>query len=75
MHEHRGGTIEYIEVTPADIALANELAHEVLGRSLYELAPQARRMLALLEENVTRECTARAVQRIDFRFSNRDVRE
>jgi hypothetical protein len=74
-HEHRGRTIEYIEVTPADIALANELAHEVLGRSLDELAPQARRMLALIEENVTRECAARAIERVDYRFSNRNVRE
>jgi hypothetical protein len=45
LHQHqrevkvikRGGrTIEYIEVRLADIALANELAHEVLGRSLDE---------------------------------------
>ena len=42
---HRGERVEYIEVTAADIALANELAHEVLGRSLDELPPQARRLL------------------------------
>jgi DNA primase len=73
-HEHHGRTIEYIEVTPADIALANELAHEVLGRSLDELAPQTRRLLELIEREVTRECAARAVARCDYRFSNRDVR-
>lgn len=74
-HEHGGWTIEYIEVTPADIALANELAHEVLGRSLDELAPQTRRLLELLDINVTRECAARAVARCDLRFFQRDVRE
>lgn len=73
-HQHGGRTIEYIEVTPADIGLANELAHEVLGRSLDELAPQTRRLLELIEREVTRECTARAVARCDYRFSNRDVR-
>jgi DNA primase len=31
---------------PADIALANRLAHEVLGRSLDELPPQTRRCWA-----------------------------
>ena len=41
-----GETIEYIEVTLEDIALANALAHEVLGRSLDELPPQTRRVLA-----------------------------
>lgn len=71
---HAGRTIDYIEVTPADIALANELAHEVLGRSLDELAPQTRRLLELIEREVTRECASRAVARCDYRFSNRDVR-
>ena len=36
-------TLEYIEVTLDDIAMANRLAHEVLGRSLDELPPQTRR--------------------------------
>ena len=40
MVEHRGRAVEYIEVTLADIATANKLAHEVLGRSLDELPPQ-----------------------------------
>ncbi|HGV2782338.1 TPA: CHC2 zinc finger domain-containing protein, partial [Escherichia coli] len=32
--EHRGQVVEYIEVTREDIALANRLAHEILGRTL-----------------------------------------
>ena len=43
--EQVGERIEYVEVTPADIALANRLAHEVLGRSLDELPPQTRNLL------------------------------
>jgi hypothetical protein len=73
--EHRGERIEYIEVTPADIEMANELAHEVLGRSLDELAPQTRRMLDLLDSLVASECARLAVQRADYRFTNRRIRE
>ena len=44
-HEAAGRVIEYVEATLDDIALANELAPEVLGRSLDELPPQTRRLL------------------------------
>ncbi|MDI1334584.1 MAG: DNA primase, partial [Lacunisphaera sp.] len=44
-HEVAGRVLEYIEATLDDIALANELAPEVLGRSLDELPPQTRRLL------------------------------
>ena len=40
-----GRVVEYVAVTLDDIALANELAPEVLGRSLDELPPQTRRLL------------------------------
>jgi hypothetical protein len=72
---HRGERIEYIEVTPADVAMANELAHEVLGRSLDELAPQTRRMLDLVESLVRSECARFAIHRSDYRFTNRRIRE
>jgi hypothetical protein len=42
----------YIEVTLDDIALANELVPEVLGRSLDELPPQTRRLLGHIRELV-----------------------
>jgi hypothetical protein len=45
--EHRGKVIEYIEVQKSDIALANKLAHEVLGRTLDEMPPQTRKLLLL----------------------------
>jgi DNA primase catalytic core len=73
--EHRGQEIRYVEVTEGDIRIANWLAHEVLGRSLDELPPQTRRLLALLDVMVAEEAKKVGVDRRDFRFSRRAVRE
>ena len=67
--------IEYIEVTLADIELANEIAHDVLGRSLDELPPQTRRLLKLIDAYVVAESERQAIKRADFRFSRRALRE
>ncbi len=72
--EHRGRAVEYIEVTLADIATANRLAHEVLGRSLDEQPPQTRRLLLAVDEMVAAECKRQKMERSDYRFSRRDVR-
>jgi DNA primase catalytic core len=72
--DHRGRAVEYIEVAIADIAVANRLAHEVLGRSLDELPPQTRRLLLAVDEMVTAECQRQKMERADYRFSRRDVR-
>jgi hypothetical protein len=72
--EHRGRTVEYLEVMLDDIAVANRLAHEVLGRSLDELPPQTRRLLLLIDTMVTAECARQKMERADYRFSRRDVR-
>ncbi len=45
----RGQPVEYIEVTLDDIAAANALAHEVLGRSLEDMPPQTRALLGLIQ--------------------------
>jgi len=71
----RGRSVEYVEVTLADIALANSLAHEVLGRSLDELRPQTRRLLMLIDEHVAAETRRRAIARSAYRFSRREIRE
>jgi len=72
---HHGQAVQYIEATIDDIAAANALAHEALGRSLDELAPQTRRLLLLIDELVTEACKQSAVERCDHRFSRRQVRE
>jgi DNA primase len=69
-----GAVIEYIEVTLEDIALANRLAHEVLGRSLDELPPQTRRVLGLVETFVAECMQRRSVLRSDVRFTRRELR-
>ncbi|WP_201518975.1 DNA primase [Escherichia ruysiae] len=51
--EHRGQVVEYIEVTREDIALANRLAHEILGRTLDEMPPQTRKLLTLIQQWVS----------------------
>lgn len=73
--EHDGEALEYIEVTAEDIAVANRLAHRLLGRSLDDLPPQTRRLLGLVDEMVVAICEAPAVDRPDVRFSRRQVRE
>jgi DNA primase catalytic core len=72
---HDGDPIRYVEVTLDDIATANRLAHEVLGRTLDELPPKTRELLGRLVTWVDARCTALAMERADFRFSRRDVRE
>jgi DNA primase len=72
---HNGRAVDYIEVTAGDIAIANKLAHEVLGRSLDELSPQTRRLLHALDQIVTDGCRRLEMDRQDFRFSRRELRE
>jgi DNA primase len=72
--QHRGQTLEYIEVTRDDVVLANRIAHDVLGRTLDELPPQTRRLLSLLADWVAGECVTRDEPREAFRFTRRDVR-
>ena len=68
---HQEQAVEYIEVTLDDIAVANRLACEVLGRSVDELPPQTRRLLGLVDEMVTAACQQKGIDRADYRFSRR----
>lgn len=72
---HGDGTVEYIEVTLDDIALANRLACEILGRSVDELPPQTYRLLGLVDDMVTAACRRLDIDRADHRFGRRDIRE
>jgi DNA primase len=73
--ERGGQRIEYIEATLADIALANRIAHDVLGRSLDELPPHTRRLLTLIDGHVGTECRRQALKRCELRFTRRRLRE
>lgn len=73
--EHKGEKLDYIEVTLSDIALANRLANDVLGRTLDELPPQTRRLLTLVHELVKERTGSLDISQADYRFSRRDVRE
>jgi DNA primase len=73
--EHGGEVVEYVEVTAEDIALANRLAHQVLGRSLDDVPPHTRSLLGLLHEMVAAACHAQGVERTDYRFTRKMVRE
>ncbi|MBM3074413.1 toprim domain-containing protein [Lelliottia sp. RWM.1] len=72
---HRGQVIEYIEVTKADIALATQLAHEVLGRTLDEMPPQTRKLLILLKAEVQTQAQRQGMKPGELRFTRRDVRD
>jgi len=73
LKEHDG--LPHIEVELADIAAANALAHEVLGRSLDELPPQTRRLLEHLKEMVGARCESEEIDPELCLFTRREVRE
>lgn len=66
--------VEYVEATIADIAQANAIAHEVLGRSLDELPPQTRRLLASLVERVRSEMQTQQLRQTEVHFTRKHVR-
>jgi DNA primase catalytic core len=70
-----GQKAECVVATLDDIAAANRLAHEVLGRCLDDMPPQTRRLLALIECEVTARSAAAKMERSDVRFTRRQLRE
>lgn len=84
LHQHQrprktaqvdGRQVVYIEVTLDDVRLANRLARRVLGRSLDELAPGARRLLGLIEQFVDEHAGRESTSRERVRFTRRELRE
>jgi len=73
--ELNGEAVTYVETTLQDIAIANRLAHEVLGRSIDELQPQTRKLLRLIDAMVSERCGQQGISRRAYRFTRRDVRE
>jgi len=72
---HDDESLSYIEVTLDDIKVANELAHVMLGRSLDELPPQTRRLLMLIDTMVETKSKEQDMNRSDYFFSRKAVRE
>jgi len=73
--QHDGKTLSYIEVSLEDIDVANKLAHVMLGHSLDELPPQTRCLLGLIETWVAEQSQRLEMERSDYRFSRKEVRE
>jgi len=69
-----GGMMKYIEVTLNDIKIANELAHEVLGKTLDELPPQTRNLLKKIQTMVMDNCKQKEMEQTDYRFSRKQIR-
>jgi len=67
--------VEYVEVEPGDIALANRLAHEVLGRSLDELPPQTRQVLGVVGELVRERMEREKLERSEVRLTRWEIRQ
>ena len=86
LHQHQrpvktvnndGQPVEYIEATLDDIAAANRLAHQVLGRCLDDMPPQTRRLLELTERMAAARRTEPKSERERERgrFRARELRE
>ena len=84
LHQHqreskrdtRGGdTLEYIEATAEDVALAKQLMHQVIMPSLDELPPHTRRLLGVIEQMVKEECERLQIESSEYRFTRRSVRQ
>jgi DNA primase catalytic core len=67
--------LEYVEVTLSDIALANELANEVLSRALDELAPPVRGLYRELQRVYQKQSEELKCKVEDVQLSRRDIRE
>jgi DNA primase catalytic core len=72
--EHGGKSLECVIASLDDIAKANEIAGEVLGRSLDELSPPSRRLLGLIKEMVD-AATGKEKKPAEYRFNRRQIRE
>jgi len=68
-------SISYIEATIDDIKTANQLANELLGKSLDELPPQTRRLLTQVNQMVIERSQALAIEKNDVHFSRKELRD
>ena len=83
LHQHQrptetrqvsGRPVPFIRATLDDIALANRLAPELLGRSLDELPPQTRRVYETIKAIVRERCDGEKIEQGVAFFSRRAIR-
>ncbi|MGH9969079.1 MAG: CHC2 zinc finger domain-containing protein [Pyrinomonadaceae bacterium] len=67
--------VEYVEVTVEDVALANQLAKDVLARALDELAPPVRGMYEELRALCARRAEELKCDVDNVQLSRREIRE
>jgi DNA primase catalytic core len=67
--------LEYIEATEEDVKLAHTLIRQVLGPSLDELKPHARRLLVAIDQMVKAESERLQIERNKVCFTRRTVRQ
>jgi hypothetical protein len=58
-----------------DIEKANQLAAEILGRTLDELSPPSRLLLKMIREMVEAKCKELNITPKEYHFNRRDVRD
>jgi len=81
LHQHQrprkqlASGLEYIEVEPSDIELANRLAPDLFSRSLDELPPQTRLLLGTIKELVRTRCDTEQMDPSSAWFTRKDLRE
>jgi DNA primase catalytic core len=66
---------DYIETTLDDIAIANELAHQLFGQSLDDLSFPSRQALERISEHVERRAAELKTAGKKVEFSRRELRE
>ena len=72
---HKGVLLHYIETSIDDIALANELAKDVLGLSITEIPRQTQKLLAIIQAMVSEVSVEKVIDKADVRFTRKDVRQ
>ena len=82
LHQHQrrkefrtvnGRQIVFIRATIDDIQLANQLAPEILGRSLDDLPPQSRRLLGIIRSLVEKRCKNEAIDMPQAHVTRREL--
>jgi DNA primase len=73
--DHGGKSLECVLATLDDIERANEIAGEVLGRSLDELSPPSRRLLSIIRTMAEIHAKENNIPLKEYRFNRRRVRE